>query len=411
MKMAKRTLSITLALIMAIGMFMVTSTAAVLADYSAVNTAIGTKLPSEANRVFYADEAIGLIEDVLDSIDWALPTENQAVVDGYVTMINDLGALLKKTVTDGSQSPLQFAYGTGFSFAYVYPYGTSGLAFFPLRDEQKAVNTLALDASKTVVPLVSRYTGDQTFTVTLSLGSNALLCAGGIPVLFDKTRLEVVGVNNAANNEVLAPTMLGTNIADEFEFTTVLNPTGGFWPATYEDDAAFKAQWAGISITLSTNFDDGTPYSVLPAGQESFLSINFKVKTGALAGDAIVYVDPAFKRDAYNTGNSLYLGRAKDENSFVTFDALSAYGATIDTVAAIATVKIVDVILGDTDLSGEVDISDVLMALQAATGTITLSDEQLLQADVNIEGSGAGEIDLDDVLKILQFVSGLITSF
>ena len=406
MKMAKKSLSITLALIMAIGMFVMSTSAAEPADYAAVNTAIATKLPSEANRYFYIDEAAGLIDDVLALIDWDLSNENQTIVDGYVTMINDLGTLLKKTVTDGSQSPLVFAYGTGFSFAYSYPYGASGLKFYPLRDEQKAVNTLALDASKTVVPLVSRYAGDQTFAVTVSLGSNALLCAGGIPVLFDKTRLEVVGVDNALDNVTLTPTMIGSNLADEYDFTTVLNPTDGFWPAGYDN-----SQLAGISITLSTNFEDGAPYSVLPVSQESFLSIQFKVKTGAPAGEAIVYVAPEFKRDAYNTNNSLYFGRAIDGNSFVTYDALSAYGATVNVTAAVASVEVVDVILGDADLSGSVDIFDALLTLQATVGMESLSDKQILQANVDIAANETGTVDIYDALAILQFSVGLITSF
>lgn len=413
MKMAKRTLSMVLALIMAIGMFsIVSSSAPASANYTAVDNAIATQLPSEANRYFYTDEAKSLINDVLASIDWELETGSQAVVDGYVTMINDLGALLKKTVTDASQSPLEFAYIGGYSFAYVYPYGTSGLTFYPFRDEQKAVNTLALDASKSAVPMVSRFSGDQTFTVTLSLGSNALLAAGSIPVLFDKTRLEIVGADNLANNVILTPTMIGDNLAQEYDFETTLNPAdAGFWPAVYQSDGAFKAQWGGISITLTTNFESGAPLSVVPDGQEDFLSIQFKVKAGAPAGDAVVYVDPNFKRDVYNTSNSLYFGRAKDETSFTPFDALSTYGAAVNLDAAVATIEVVDVILGDTDLSGYVDIFDALLTLQATAGIESLSEKQRLQANVDIAFDLTGTVDIYDALAILQFSAGLISSF
>ena len=74
MKMAKRTLSIVLALIMAFGVVSIASSAAPgPADYTAVNNAIATQLPSAANRYFYTDEAVALIDDVLnDLIDWNL---------------------------------------------------------------------------------------------------------------------------------------------------------------------------------------------------------------------------------------------------------------------------------------------------------------------------------------------------
>ncbi|HZK39559.1 MAG TPA: hypothetical protein VFD23_05350 [Clostridia bacterium] len=413
MKMAKRTLSMALALIMAIGMFSIASSSAPApADYTAVENAITTNLPSVANRYFYTDEATGLIDDVLASINWGLNSEDQSLVDGYVAMVNDLGTLLGETVTDGSQSPLVFAYNGGYSFSYVYPYGTSGLNFYPFRDEQKAVNTVALEPSKSAVPMVSRYVGDQNFTVTLSLGSNALLAGGSIPVLFDKTRLEIVDVDNLANNVNITPTMLGENLAQEYDFFTTLNPAAAdFWPTVYQNDAAFKAQWGAISIMLTTNFDNGAPYSVVPEGQEDFLSIQFKVKAGAPAGDALVYVDPNFKRDAYNTSNSLYFGRAKDAAAFVPFDALSAYGAAINLDAALATVEVVDVILGDTDLNEEITARDALMALQFSAGNIVLSDKQLLQANVYLGASEPAEVTSRDVLMILQFSAGKITSF
>jgi len=411
MKMAKRTLSIVLALIMAFGVVSIASSAVPgPADYTAVNNAIATQLPSAANRYFYTDEAVALIDDVLnDLIDWNLFETDQATVDVYVTMINDLGSFINQKVTDSSQSPLVFAYGGGYSFPYTYPYGADGLDFYAFRAEEKAVNTLALNASKTAVPLVSRAANDQNFTVTLSVGSNALLCAGGIPVLFDKTKLEVAGVNNSGGNVTVTPVLLGSNISQEFEFTTILNPTSaGFWPAIYQADAAFKAKWGGISITMSTNFDNGAPYSVAPVGQENILSIQFKVKEGATAGNAVVFIDQNFARNAANKANSLYFGRGKDANAFVPYDALSAYGATINTAAASVSVEIVDVLLGDTNLSGTVTSQDALMALQAASAMITLTDKQKLNADVNFSIGGAGLVNSVDALRILQRAANLI---
>ena len=363
MKMAKRTLSMFLALVMALGMLSVITIAAPEdpADYTAVDNAIATALPSVENRYFYTDEANTLIDEVLNNlINRSLTQADQATVDGYVAMVNDLSTLLKKVVTDGSESPLAFNYGAGYSFPYVYPFGTSGAQFMPFRDESKAVNTLGLAASKTTVPAVSTVAGDQNFTVTLSIGSNALNVAGGIPILFDKTKLELVGVNNAGTNVSFTPTRIGTNFAVKYKFSGTLNPgVSTYWPVIYRTDAAFKAQWAGIMLTMTQDSASGSPRCVLPDGQENILTFEFKVKAGAAPGEAVVYIDQAFKRDAMNRQNSLYIGRAKDAESVLTFDTLASYGSTVDTSAARAVVNIVGDATIDFDSAGGTAVAAV----------------------------------------------------
>jgi len=409
MKFAKKTLSILLAMIMAFGIFSVASSATVPADYTALNNAIEADLPDTANTFFYSDEAVAFVDNILDNyINWNLTAADQATVDGYIANIAELGALLQKTVTDSSESPLTLSFG-GYSFPYVYPYGTNGIAFYPFRNEAKAVNTLALKADKTAVPMVTRgITDDQVFTVTLSIGSNALNRAAGIPILFDKTRLEVVGVDNSGANVSVTPSMISGNLSSEYNFTATLNPSSSaFWPAVYRNDTVFKAKWAGINIVMTQNISNGLPYNVLPAGQENVLSINFKVKSGAPAGNAAVYVDPAFTKDAENLQNKLYFERAADANSTAAYDTLATYGSTINTAAAAVTVEVVDVLLGDTNCNGDISIIDAYMALQASNGILILNDKQKLQADVIVDN----DITLFDAYKILQYVTQIITHF
>jgi len=376
MKIAKRTLSIVLALIMAFGVFSIVSSAAVPpvgADYTAVNAAIDANVPSTVNRVFYTDQANALINDVQNSlINWNLTSADQATVDGYVTMVNDLGTLLKTVVTDSSKSPLTFAYGTGYSFPYTYPYGTAGYNFYPFRAEEKAVNTLALSASKATVPLVSSVAGDQNFTVTLSIGSNAYNCAGAIPILFDKTKLVLVGVNNAGTNVSFTPTKVGDNYSVKYKFAGNLNPSvATFWPPVYKTDTVFKAKWAGMILNMTQDTTSGSPRCVYPIGQENVLSLNFQVKSGATAGDAVIYIDPAFKRDVANRSNSLYLGRAAGEDSASTFDTLATYGASYVLTGAVATVKIVGNTTISFDSKGGSAVTAVTGAVGSAIPTVT----------------------------------------
>jgi peptidoglycan hydrolase-like protein with peptidoglycan-binding domain len=64
-------------------------------------------------------------------------------------------------------------------------------------------------------------------------------------------------------------------------------------------------------------------------------------------------------------------------------------------------------VLGDVNHDGNITSIDALMALQAASGRITLTNLQKNAADVNIDGS----VTTIDALKILQYSSGRITHF
>ncbi|MGI6264095.1 MAG: dockerin type I repeat-containing protein [Acutalibacteraceae bacterium] len=64
-------------------------------------------------------------------------------------------------------------------------------------------------------------------------------------------------------------------------------------------------------------------------------------------------------------------------------------------------------LLGDVDQNGIVTAADALMALQAATGKITLTDAQAAVADVD----GQSGVTAADALLILQFATGKITAF
>ena len=338
MKMAKRTLSIVLALMMALGVFSLAAVAADPADYTAVNAAISTNLPGAADRKYYTPEANALIDNVVNNlIDWDLTTDDQATVNGYVTMVTDLGLFLKSFVTAEGQT-LSFDYGSGYAaYVPVYPYGAAGVNFYPFRAEQNCVFDLGFEASVAALPVGST----NTFTVTIKLNTVDLMLAGGIPFLFDQTKLEVVG--NNGNNASFPVTELGTNIAVKYKYTATLNPSvSTFWPVIYRNDAAFKAQWGAVNIVVTQDTTSGLPRCVTTGGvDESILQFTFRLKAGATAGDAVIYIDPAFKRDVLNRQNALYLSRAKNADAMVVYDTLASYGTTIDVADARAVVKIV----------------------------------------------------------------------
>ncbi|MPN14880.1 hypothetical protein SDC9_162209 [bioreactor metagenome] len=205
---------------------------------------------------------------------------------------------------------------------------------------------------------------------------------------------------------------------------------------------------------------------MLPDGQEVFLSLEFTVKDGATAGDAVVYIDANFQRDIYNRTNPLHFIRAKDANSVVQFDTLAGFGATIDVAGATATVEIVEFagyeitfdanggvggevqtvaegdlpvaptvtragfiflgwdpaivaaaadatytaqwgLLGDVNFDGNVTVADALLALRYTTGEATLTAAQILVADVNRDTF----VTVADALMILRYTTGEVTEF
>ena len=62
---------------------------------------------------------------------------------------------------------------------------------------------------------------------------------------------------------------------------------------------------------------------------------------------------------------------------------------------------------GDMNGSGEVDATDALAVLQAATGKISLDEIQRDAADTN----GDGKLDANDALLILQYTTKKIAAF
>ena len=65
------------------------------------------------------------------------------------------------------------------------------------------------------------------------------------------------------------------------------------------------------------------------------------------------------------------------------------------------------VLYGDTDGSGDISVTDALLALQGSVGKIGLTDDQAAAADVD----GDGKITVTDALLILQKSVGKIDKF
>ena len=69
--------------------------------------------------------------------------------------------------------------------------------------------------------------------------------------------------------------------------------------------------------------------------------------------------------------------------------------------------RCIESLYGDTDGSGDISVTDALLALQGSVGKISLSDSQVTAADVD----GDGKITVTDALLILQKAVAKIDAF
>ncbi|MBR4435473.1 MAG: choice-of-anchor J domain-containing protein [Clostridia bacterium] len=143
---------------------------------------------------------------------------------------------------------------------------------------------------------------------------------------------------------------------------------------------------APYSIKTKIWYDNAT-YSIFSgsfvAGDSYYMRIVVEPAEGyEFAGDVEVYIN------------------GSDE--FLDWGVASGDGYAIYTVAAECIAR-----LGDVNFDGEVDASDVTLAMRCVLGIEGLTDEQILAGDVN----GDGEISIDDVILIMRYALSIITTF
>lgn len=66
-----------------------------------------------------------------------------------------------------------------------------------------------------------------------------------------------------------------------------------------------------------------------------------------------------------------------------------------------------DIVYGDVNFDGVINVEDVILIMQSILGLTQLDADQQLAADVN----GDGVINVEDVILVMQYILGLITEF
>lgn len=262
--MLKKVLSVVLALVLALGVLAVASSAASASD---LETALG-KLPSEYNAQFYNDTTKAAILNARAAATDALASGDPEAVDAAYNLCTAARTLVDEKVTHEVYDEDEEEYYDIIQYVN--------------RDESKAVATVAIETDA-----AEYLKAGDTFNVSVSLQSNFVIKTMTLGFAYDKTKLEFVSdsyeaVENLATDSPIQP--------DWAHNAKGLEKEGGF-PASWTDE--MKAQYNIIAKIFgqdpyATNFcklDEMT----------KLMTLTFKVKEDVEDGDALLFLSHDFQ--------------------------------------------------------------------------------------------------------------------
>lgn len=170
-----------------------------------------------------------------------------------------------------------------------------------------------------------------------------------------------------------------------------------------------------VTVTYGTALDD-TAYWVTTDG--TFLTLTGKVNDGTAAGTYDVAIK-AISRETYEGSGTpngdIYIGNVSADGTINNFAVTATAGAVVvgdDTTTPTDEPEKptdedpnVSKLKGDADLSGKVDILDVITVNRAMLGKEKLEGQALTNADINNDGKP----DASDSLNIMKAIVGLMT--
>lgn len=262
--MLKKVLSVVLALVLALGVLAVVSSAASASD---LETALG-KLPSEYNAQFYNDTTKAAILEARAAATDALASGDPEAVDAAYNLCTAARTLVDKKVTHEIYDEDEEEFYDIIQYVN--------------RDESKAVATVAIETDA-----AEYLKAGDTFNVSVSLQSNFVIKTMTLGFAYDKTKLEFVSdsyeaVENLATDSPIQP--------DWAHNAKGIEKEGGF-PASWTDE--MKAQYNIIAKIFgqdpySTNFcklDEMT----------KLMTLTFKVKEDVEDGEALIFLSHDFQ--------------------------------------------------------------------------------------------------------------------
>ena len=155
-----------------------------------------------------------------------------------------------------------------------------------------------------------------------------------------------------------------------------------------------------VTVTYGVALDD-TAYWVTKDG--TFLTLTGKVNDGVADGTYDVAIK-GISRETYEgsgTPNTeIYIGNMASDGTITNYSVTATAGSVVVSSEPVGTT-----LMGDADLSGSVDILDVITINKAVLGKENLEGQGLINADINKDGKP----DSSDALNVMKAIVGLIT--
>ena len=155
-----------------------------------------------------------------------------------------------------------------------------------------------------------------------------------------------------------------------------------------------------VTVTYGVALDD-TAYWVTKDG--TFLTLTGKVNDGVADGTYDVAIK-GISRETYEgsgTPNTeIYIGNMASDGTITNYSVTASAGAVV-----VGSEPTGNTLMGDADLSGSVDILDVITVNKAILGKENLEGQGLINGDINKDGKP----DASDALNIMKAIVGLLT--
>ncbi len=255
-----------------------------------------------------------------------------------------------------------------------------------------AFSTQAVFAADTVTIKADDVSAKAGATFTMNVELSGVPAAGisvcEFAVTYDSSLVTITGV------EVGAIADNGVDSAEQFEGVTA-----------FESDFATAGV---INVTYSTGMDD-TAYWITEDGV--FMTITGTVNAGAEVGATTDFVLGAIQRETTEgsgvTNTEISVGNIDANYNVTKFTAATENGSLTvvgDEVTEPETEPVSDVVYGDVDCNGKVEILDVIALSKSLMGSGTLSTQGAANADVDQNTT----INTTDALNIMKYLVKLI---
>jgi len=166
----------------------------------------------------------------------------------------------------------------------------------------------------------------------------------------------------------------------------------------------------GGQFILSYDSNIIEPVSVAPGGLLGDIGEGFIINLNHPQGIFIAWAGATQVIETEGIFCTLeFLVKAEGDTALVVsgLELFDEEGALIPSTAENGTFTAIDVVFGDVNEDGVVDVGDAILVLRSIVGLTTLNARQIKAADVN----GDGVVDVGDAILILRRIVGLVTKF